>query len=117
MAPVTGFVSRVRHARMFHADGVVYRGTVEAVDTSTDLRLAGERLAGSALVRLSSALWRGDKEWMDVLGMAVRFRRPSPSSVHPHDGDQDLLLATVRFPWTTPVAPLATNVSSFLWNH
>jgi hypothetical protein len=117
MAPITGFVSRVRQARMFHPDGLVFRGTVEAVDASPDLRLAGKRLAGSALVRLSSALWRGDKQWIDVLGMAVRFRRPSSNGVHSQAGDQDLLLATIRFSWTTPFAPFATNVSSFLWNH
>jgi hypothetical protein len=25
--------------------------------------------------------------------------------------------ATIRFPWTLPFAPLATNFHSFLWNH
>ncbi len=93
---------------MFHAEGVIYRGSVEAVDAPADLRLAGERLAGPALVRLSSGLWRGGKEWLDALGMAVRFGVRE---------DQDLLLATIRFAWTTPFAPLATNVSSFLWTH
>jgi hypothetical protein len=28
-----------------------------------------------------------------------------------------LLLATIRFPWSTPFAPLATRFGSFLWNH
>jgi hypothetical protein len=116
LAPLTGSISRARKARMFHAEGLIYRGTVEAVEASPDLRRAGERLAGRALVRLSTALWRGGKEWVDVLGMAVRFVRPS-SDEHAQSGDQDLLLATIRFAWTTPFAPLATNVSSFLWNH
>ena len=40
--------------------------------------------------------------------MAVRWAPPDT---------QDLLLATIRFPWTTPFAPLATDVRSFLWNH
>jgi hypothetical protein len=31
--------------------------------------------------------------------------------------DTDLLLATIRFPSTTPFAPLATDVRSFVWNH
>ena len=40
--------------------------------------------------------------------MAVRWSPPDT---------QDLLLATIRFPLTTPFAPLATDVRSFLWNH
>jgi hypothetical protein len=107
MAPVTGFISSIRQARMFHPDGLVYVARVEPLETAAiELGEVGGRLAGPAIVRLSSAWWRGGKEWLDVLGMAVRFA-----------GDQDLLLATIRFPWTTPFAPLATRVSSFVWNH
>jgi hypothetical protein len=101
---------------MFHPDGVVFRAVVEASASSPELRSMAERIGGAALVRLSSAWWRGGKEWPDVLGMAVRFTK-EPLGVDPGDGDQDLLFATIRFPWTTPVAPLATNVRSFLWNH
>jgi len=110
LAPVTGFIAKLRHARMFHPDGVMYAATVTPVETEADLRAAGERLAGPAMARLSSAWWRGEKQWPDVLGMAVRFtgRR---------GGDQDLLLATIRFPWTTPLAPLGTRVTSYTWNH
>jgi hypothetical protein len=118
MAPITGLVSNLRQARMFHPDGVVYLARVEPIETAAvDLREVAGRLSGRAVVRLSSAWWRGGKEWMDVLGLALRFVRPNhTASALPEAGDQDLLLATIRFPWTTPLAPLATRVSSFLWN-
>ena len=108
LAPITGLVSWLRRARMFHPDGAVYRATVEVADSAPPgLRIVGHRLAGEVLVRLSGAWWRAPREWPDVLGMAVRWAPPT----------QDLLLATIRFPLTTPLAPLATNVRSFLWNH
>jgi hypothetical protein len=92
---------------MFHPDGIVHAAHVDVVDTAAaDLRSAGKRLQGHAIVRLSSAWWRGAKEWIDVLGLAVRF-----------DHGQDLLFATVRFPWTVALAPMTTHVHSFLWNH
>jgi hypothetical protein len=91
---------------MFHPDGVVYRASVEPATSDSDLLALAQRLTGEALVRFSSALWRNDREWPDVLGVALRF-----------SSGQDLLLATIRFPWTMPFAPLATNFRSFLWNH
>lgn len=101
---------------MFHPDGVVYEAEVVAQGGAPDLRAIGERLAGSALARLSSAWWRG-KDWPDVLGFALRFRSPDSQPLAPSVLDQDLLLATIRFPWTTPFAPLTTRFRSFLWNH
>ena len=64
-------------------------------------------------MRFSSALWRGEHEWPDVLGAAVRFLPGEKDT----GSEQDLLLATIRFPWTMPFAPFATNFRSFLWNH
>lgn len=116
LSPLTAGVSRLRRARMFHPDGVVYEARVDVVMAAPDLRSVAQSLAGPALVRFSSAWWRG-KVWPDVLGMAVRFGDGEFDPAAPKAGDQDLLLATVRFPWTTPFAPLATRFSSFLWNH
>ncbi|HET9930104.1 MAG TPA: hypothetical protein VFQ35_05445 [Polyangiaceae bacterium] len=116
LAPITFATSRVRNARMFHPDGVMYQARVQTCGESPDLYALGMRLAGDAIVRLSSAWWRG-KEWPDVLGLAVRFQSPGSQPLTPGPRDQDLLLATVRFPWTTPLAPLATRFGSFLWNH
>lgn len=110
LAPVTAAVSARRRARMFHPDGVTYRAEVTPSSDSLELAPAAQRLTGRALVRFSSALWRGGREWPDVLGVALRFDGPYASQ-------QDLLLATIRFPWTMPFAPFATRVHSFTWNH
>jgi hypothetical protein len=115
LAPITAAISRVRHARMFHPDGLTYRGRVTAAP-GTPWPAVAARLTGPVLTRWSSAWWRGDKEWPDVLGLAVRFRHDEAVSTEPADGDQDLLLATIRRPWTTPLAPLTTRVHDFLSN-
>lgn len=109
LAPITGVVSKSREARMFHPDGLVYAAKVEPWAKAPDLLSLAQRLGSSALVRLSSAFWRAPHEWPDVLGAALRFGE-GPER-------QELLLATIRFPWTMPFAPLATNYRSFLWNH
>ncbi|MDB4971159.1 MAG: hypothetical protein JWN44_6848 [Myxococcales bacterium] len=115
LAPITGAVSAVRHARMFHPDGVIYQARV-APATATAMPEVAARLAGPALMRLSSAWWRGRKELPDVLGVAIRFRRRAEPSAEAEPGDQDLLLATIRHPWTMPFAPLSTHVHDFLAN-
>jgi hypothetical protein len=112
MAPVTGAVSAMRRARMFHPEGKVYRAEVTAARDTRWPEVAA-RLTGPALVRLSSAWWRGGKELPDALGFALRFAR-SPDRLS--DGDQDLLLATIQRPWTTLLAPLKTRVHDFLMN-
>lgn len=113
LAPLVAFLSRKRRARMFHPDGVVFGATSECVASSPELVAVAERLTGSALVRLSSALWRRGHEWPDVLGAAIRFGSAEAAA----PAQQDLLLATIRFPWTMLFAPLATNFRSYLWNH
>lgn len=111
LAPVTGLVSSLRSARMFHPSGIVARAEVRAIDRDP----LGERLAGPALVRLSSAWWKRS-EWRDVLGIAVRFT-DGPIGPTARAGDQDLLLATIRRPWTMAFAPLSTDHRDFLANH
>jgi hypothetical protein len=112
MAPITGGVSAARRARMFHPDGKIYRAEVTRARDTKWPEVAA-RLEGPALVRLSSAWWRGGKELPDALGVALRFARSSSGLT---EGDQDLLLATIRTPWTTPFAPLRTHVHDFLMN-
>lgn len=111
LAPLTAAASRARRARMFHPDGIVLRAVAEPHPASPELRALAERLSGPALARFSSALWRGGREWPDVLGVALRFGWDG------EQGNQDLLLATIRYPWTMPFSPFATNFRSFLWNH
>lgn len=115
LAPVTGAVSFVRRARMFHPEGAVYAAEVVASRESPWPEVAG-RLAGPALVRVSTAWWRRGRELPDALGLAVRLRGRDPPTAVAEAGDQDLLLATIRHPWTTPFAPLRTHVHDFLDN-
>jgi hypothetical protein len=116
LAPLTGGIAALRRARMFHPDGTVYSVDVAAAPDGPDLAALSDRVAGPALARFSSAWWRGDKEWPDVLGLALRLRASAERTPLPSPGDQDLLLATIRRPITTPFAPLSTNVHDFLAN-
>jgi hypothetical protein len=67
------------------------------------------------LIRFSGAWWK-ERQWLDVLGCALRFTHASAPSVRPLHDDQDLLLATVRVPATTLLAPLTTHVEDYLRN-
>ena len=116
LAPLTGAIAAMRRARMFHPDGIVLAADLAAAPDGADLEPLASRLAGPALVRLSSAWWRGDKEWPDVLGLALRLRASAEPTPRPSPGDQDLLFATVRRPITTAFAPLSTHVHDFLAN-
>jgi hypothetical protein len=104
LAPLTGAVAAIRHARMFHPEGVVYRARVSPPAETPFSALASKLESDDALVRLSTAWWRGGKEWMDVLGIALRI------------DSQDLLFATIQHPWTMPFAPLTTEQHDFLAN-
>jgi len=106
----------LRHARFFHPEGVTYRAEVKEVTTRESLLPVASRLAGPALVRLSTALWRGQREWPDILGLAVRLRSEETVTEKPSAGDQDLLFATVRSPWTLGLAPLSTDTHDWLEN-
>jgi hypothetical protein len=111
IAPLFAATSKMRHGRTFHPRGDLVRAeVVPAADTPH--RALAEKLAGPALVRLSSALVRGAR-WPDVLGFAIRFGRDGLS---PESGDQDLLFATIKRPWTMPFSPFTTKVHDYLAN-
>ncbi|MFL5319227.1 MAG: hypothetical protein ACJ790_06185 [Myxococcaceae bacterium] len=116
LSPVTSAIAAVRRSRMFHPDGVVLMATVEPDGDSTQLAQLAQKLEGYALVRLSSAWWKGNREWPDDLGLAVRFRKTDEVSPEAAEGDQDLLFATIRSPWTTVLAVLSTKIHDFLAN-
>ena len=97
---------------MFHPEGTTYRGQVQPLPGPYPG--FARRLEGPALVRLSTAWWRRAKEWIDVLGVAVRLGRDP--SANPDPGDQDLLFATIQHPWTMPFAPFTTEQHDFLAN-
>lgn len=97
----TASVSFIRQSRMFHPRGILFEAAVFAANPS----LLSQALAGQAMIRLSSAWWK-EKEWVDVLGIAIRFQ-----------SKQDLLFATIQYPWTLPFAPFATRFHDFLKNN
>lgn len=115
-APAVAAITKWRHSRMFHPRGHTYAGYSTVVD-GPFLPLAKE-LAGRVLARCSAALWKGDFEHFDVLGLALRFRSglgPDLDEV-PRPGDQDLLTATIRSPLTMLGAPFVTDASDFAGN-
>jgi hypothetical protein len=114
LSPFTGALSTLRKSRMFHPRGLVCRAEVEAAPADPSLQAVAEALAGVALVRWSSALWKRG-EWTDVLGCALRFAR-EPLSAEARADDQDLLLATIQRPWSMPLAPFTTRTRDFLDN-
>jgi hypothetical protein len=113
LAPGFAAGTLLRGARVLHPAGVMCRATITSGAGSVGALEVARRLAGPALVRFSSALWRHGQEWPDVLGCAIRFGTGDPARP---DGDQDLLLSTVRTPWTLPVAALTTATGDFLAN-
>jgi hypothetical protein len=115
-APAVRVGAALRHARLFHPEGVTYRAEVKPITPRESLMPLASRLAGPALVRLSTALWRGQREWPDILGLAVRLRSDESITEEPSAGDQDLLFATVRSPWTLGLAPLSTDTHDWLEN-
>ncbi len=121
-APAIAAISALRRSRMFHPNGLVFSGRVEAIVGGRYAAL-GAQLDGHGLVRCSTALWKHtgpERFWnhLDVLGIALRIRpgmRPI-QAIQPAPGDQDLLFATIRSPLTMPLAPFTTDTTDFLHN-
>ncbi len=116
-SPAVATVSGVRRARMFHPEGETFLADVApSRDVSAEFRDLADRLHGFALARFSGALWRGGFEHLDVLGIALRFRTTEVPSTEPSAGDQDLLFATIRSPFTMPFAPFTTRANDYFAN-
>jgi hypothetical protein len=115
-SPAITAITKWRHARMFHPLGYTFAGHAEAVDG--EFAALGRELTGRVLARCSAALWRGGWEHLDVLGLALRFRRGTGPDLdeRPQPGDQDLLTATIRSPLTMLASPLFTDASDFAGN-
>lgn len=80
--------------------------------SAADVRAAATRLAGSGLIRLSSAWWKTG-ELPDLLGVGLRIGRDDREG----EGDeQDLLFASARSLVTLVPAALRTDVHDFLAN-
>lgn len=118
-APLTFFGSLIRGDRIFHPDGVVYQARVDATAVDGPTGELAQRLAGTALVRLSGGIWawpEGQRR-PDILGVAVRFRAED-NALTPKllPGDQDLLFATSQTVPGLMIAPFVTVVDDFLNN-
>ena len=113
--PFKGLASE-RHARAIHAEGICLRAEVLPQLYEHGFQDVAARLAGPALVRLSTATWRGGREWPDVLGAAVRLLRDERITERATPGDQDLLFSTMRHMWTLAPAMFTTRVHVFLEN-
>lgn len=116
VAPLFGVGSLLRRARFFHPEGTCYDAVVSALTTQYEYRPLQQRLCGKALVRLSSAWWRDEKEWPDVLGCAVRFGAQDGTESSLSESAQDILFATIPYPILTPLGPLFTQVHDFFAN-
>lgn len=115
LAPLAARVAKLRAARVFHAEGLSFDGTLAPIEDSPFADAARE-LGHTVIARLSPALWRKGREWPDVLGIALRCHRGHWKGPAAHPGDQDLLFATIRSPFTMPLAPLTTSQHDFLAN-
>jgi hypothetical protein len=118
VAPFALVGSLVRRKRILHPNGVVYRAEVRSIAQGGQLGQLGQRLAGTALVRLSGALraWPQGKRGPDLLGVAIRFRSHHDVTAKSLPGDRDLLLATASSMPALVIAPFRTNVNDFLAN-
>ncbi len=99
LAPLAAVGSFLRGARLVHAQGVVYRADVRATAEEGALGALAERLAGPAIVRLSSA--------GAALGAALRFGAGAP---------QDLILLSLRSLRDLPIAARLTDGRDYLAN-
>lgn len=105
----TGSVSFIRQSRIFHPQGQTFLVEVES------LRPDILKLHPYALMRLSSAIWKR-QEWLDTLGLALRFS-PEPHFLPlPKESDQDLLFATFDSSWKIFWSPLLTQYHDYLAN-
>lgn len=99
---------------MFHPSGHTFTGKIDAV-IGGSFDALGARLDGRALVRVSGALWKSEREWFDVLGVGLRVHPGGGEITETAEpGDQDLLFATIRSPLTMALSPFTTDASNFL---
>lgn len=115
LAPLTAAGSAVRRARLFHPCGITLVGRAQPTSEQGEDGPLAARLAGPVLVRFSGGFWK-QRQWLDVLGCAIRFTDRDPPQARAQPGDQDLLLATIKHPLTTLLAPLSTDVGDYLAN-
>lgn len=116
IAPFFAMGSLLRRDRFFHPRGICFFARVTPAATSADLQALANRLAGTALVRLSAGAWRKNHPCLpDVLGFSIRFGVRPPEDLL-HEDTQDLLTASARSLWTLLPDSLKTRRGSFMSN-
>lgn len=103
------WISFYRRARVVHADGVVCRAEITAVD-----KVVGPRLEGPAIVRLSGAFESQNTKGTDVLGLEIRLQKEASNDVRV--GDQDLVFGTFQSFRTAKKDRAETDVTDYLGN-
>jgi hypothetical protein len=111
LAPAIFLWSLIKGARAVHADGVLCRAELVAVDA-----VVGPRLAGPALARFSGALAREGAASPDILGLALRLRAAADADAGVDAGDQDLLVGTFESFRSAGADKARTRVDDYLAN-
>lgn len=106
---ITGTVSFLRNSRMFHPTGILVKAEIKNLAPSVI------KFPTNSLMRFSSAWWK-NKEWIDVLGISIRFTEELRDE-NPRKSDQDLLFATIIALWEMPFAPFVTMYKDFFKNN
>lgn len=106
------WVSLARKARAVHAEGVVCRAEIIALDEEL-----GAPFVGPALVRLSGAFENQDTKGTDVLGAAIHLLRPDRAFDDRQAPVQDLVFGTFRSFRSAAEDRKDTDVGDYLANH
>lgn len=115
--PLFGGGTLLRRARVFHPEGMVFHANVKPnANVHSAFYDLAKNLSGSAVVRLSSSIWKQESLLPDSLGCAIRFRIGKPPHIHVEDGAQDLILITSPSLFALPLSILTTQQHDFLDN-
>ncbi len=109
LAPVIFLWALLKGARPIHFDGAVCRAQLTAIDP-----VAGRRLEGPCLARLSGGLGKENSTGKDVLGFSVRCQKEASDDLTV--GDQDLVFGTFKSFLSLPGTIGSVKVADYLAN-
>jgi hypothetical protein len=109
-SPLTFIGSHLRQARLFHPTGELFQAEVDS-----DAELVTP-LKGSALVRISTSLWKKGLELPDAWGCAIRFGWTPEEGAALSAWHQDLIFASFKRLIELPISPLTSRGGDFTQN-